>query len=325
MGPVSDRATVRVLTQRYQWRRAEGRARVGIIMGSDSDLATMRAAAEALEGLGVPAEVTIVSAHRTPERMVAYARGAHTRGLQARRRPRAAGALSLWRPLFDWDPGWAAPRNNMTGVVAAPWEALCAPTMGCRVECAGALAAQPDLTGEAPMQRQRPGAPASAAAGDARACACACAPVHGRARRRLCLSWTPPLCPLAHPSLLTESSPAVPQVIIAGAGGAAHLPGMVAALTPLPVVGVPVVPPTGAALSGIDALLSIVQARRPTPALSLQRDHVVQTLGCAAWFHEYHRAYPAYFTQAGMTHFTQPARTHDSCDMTSLGALGAAR
>jgi len=100
---------------------------------------------------------------------------------------------------------------------------------------------------------------------------------------------------------------------------------MVAALTPLPVVGVPVVPPTGAALSGIDALLSIVQARRPTPALSLQRDHVVQTLGCAAWFHEYHRAYPAYFTQAGMTHFTQPARTHDSCDMTSLGALGAAR
>jgi len=55
MGPVSDRATVRVLTQRYQWRRAEGRARVGIIMGSDSDLATMRAAAEALEGLGVPA------------------------------------------------------------------------------------------------------------------------------------------------------------------------------------------------------------------------------------------------------------------------------
>ena len=48
------------------------------------------------------------------------------------------------------------------------------------------------------------------------------------------------------------------QVIIAGAGGAAHLPGMVAALTPLPVIGVPV-KPTGAHLDGLDALLSIVQ------------------------------------------------------------------
>jgi phosphoribosylaminoimidazole carboxylase len=50
-------------------------------------------------------------------------------------------------------------------------------------------------------------------------------------------------------------------VIIAGAGGAAHLPGMVAALTPLPVVGVPV-KPTGAHTDGMDALLSIVQVRR---------------------------------------------------------------
>ena len=54
------------------------------------------------------------------------------------------------------------------------------------------------------------------------------------------------------------------QVIIAGAGGAAHLPGMVAALTPLPVVGVPVVP-AGAQLGGVDALLSIVQARQSKP------------------------------------------------------------
>ena len=48
------------------------------------------------------------------------------------------------------------------------------------------------------------------------------------------------------------------KVIIAGAGGAAHLPGMVAALTPLPTVGVPVTP-VGAHLDGLDALLSIVQ------------------------------------------------------------------
>ena len=54
------------------------------------------------------------------------------------------------------------------------------------------------------------------------------------------------------------------QVIIAGAGGAAHLPGMVAAATPLPVVGVPVTP-AGAHLDGLDALLSIVQVG-PFPA-----------------------------------------------------------
>ncbi len=55
---------------------------VGIIMGSDSDLATMRAAAEALAEFGVPHEVRVVSAHRTPDRMVAYAREAAGRGLR---------------------------------------------------------------------------------------------------------------------------------------------------------------------------------------------------------------------------------------------------
>ena len=45
---------------------------VGIIMGSDSDLPVMKAAAEMLEQLQIPHEVTIVSAHRTPRRMVAY-------------------------------------------------------------------------------------------------------------------------------------------------------------------------------------------------------------------------------------------------------------
>ena len=56
--------------------------RVGIIMGSDSDFATMRAAAEVLRDFGVPCEVTVVSAHRTPERLVEYGRTAHKRGLQ---------------------------------------------------------------------------------------------------------------------------------------------------------------------------------------------------------------------------------------------------
>lgn len=56
---------------------------VGIIMGSDSDLSTMRPAAEVLRDFGVPFELTIVSAHRTPQRMVEYAQTAHTRGLRA--------------------------------------------------------------------------------------------------------------------------------------------------------------------------------------------------------------------------------------------------
>ena len=111
--------------------------RVGVIMGSDSDLGCMRAAAEVLEQFGVAYELTIVSAHRTPDRLVAYAKEAEARGL---------------------------------------------------------------------------------------------------------------LC------------------IIAGAGGAAHLPGMVAAMTPLPVVGVPV---KSSALSGNDSLLSIVQMPRGVPVATV--------------------------------------------------------
>lgn len=56
------------------------------------------------------------------------------------------------------------------------------------------------------------------------------------------------------------------QVIIAGAGGAAHLPGMTAALTPLPVLGVPVM---SKALSGKDSLLSIVQMPAGVPVGTL--------------------------------------------------------
>jgi 5-(carboxyamino)imidazole ribonucleotide mutase len=55
---------------------------VGIIMGSDSDLPTMQAAIEICEAFDVPHEVAIVSAHRTPERMVQYAQSAHQRGLK---------------------------------------------------------------------------------------------------------------------------------------------------------------------------------------------------------------------------------------------------
>lgn len=106
---------------------ADGAPRVGIIMGSQSDWQTMRHAAAVLAALAVPHETRIVSAHRTPHRLVDYAGTAAARGL---------------------------------------------------------------------------------------------------------------------------------HVIIAGAGGAAHLPGMAAAMTSLPVLGVPV---ESAALKGMDSLLSIVQ------------------------------------------------------------------
>jgi 5-(carboxyamino)imidazole ribonucleotide mutase len=56
------------------------------------------------------------------------------------------------------------------------------------------------------------------------------------------------------------------KVIIAGAGGAAHLPGMVASYTPLPVIGVPV---KGRALDGLDSLLSIVQMPNGIPVATV--------------------------------------------------------
>jgi 5-(carboxyamino)imidazole ribonucleotide mutase len=113
------------------------RPRVGIIMGSQSDWPTLRHAAEMLERLGVPHEVRIVSAHRTPDRLREYARTARERGL---------------------------------------------------------------------------------------------------------------------------------NVVIAGAGGAAHLPGMCAAWTSLPVLGVPV---ESHALKGMDSLLSIVQMPAGVPVATL--------------------------------------------------------
>ncbi len=111
--------------------------KVGVIMGSDSDWPTMKAAAEALAEFDVEYEVSVVSAHRTPDRMVEYARSAADRGL---------------------------------------------------------------------------------------------------------------------------------AVIIAGAGGAAHLPGMVASLTPLPVIGVPV---PLRHLDGLDSLLSIVQMPAGIPVATV--------------------------------------------------------
>lgn len=114
-----------------------GQPIVGVVMGSDSDLPTMQAAVEILDEFGVPREVRILSAHRTPDEMFDYAREAADRGV---------------------------------------------------------------------------------------------------------------------------------GVIIAGAGGAAHLPGMIASATPLPVIGVPVI---ATALAGVDALLSIVQMPGGVPVATV--------------------------------------------------------
>jgi 5-(carboxyamino)imidazole ribonucleotide mutase len=61
---------------------SSGKPEVGIVMGSDSDLDTMRAAAEALEELRIAHEIRIVSAHRAPRDMLDYGTTAHERGLR---------------------------------------------------------------------------------------------------------------------------------------------------------------------------------------------------------------------------------------------------
>ncbi|MDA8248481.1 MAG: 5-(carboxyamino)imidazole ribonucleotide mutase [Rhodospirillales bacterium] len=73
-------------------------------MGSTSDWATLRHAADTLERLAVPHEVRVVSAHRTPDRLAAYARGARARGLRviiagAGGAAHLPGMCAAWTPL----------------------------------------------------------------------------------------------------------------------------------------------------------------------------------------------------------------------------------
>src|ERR1700743_3641704 len=66
----------------YEPSTMNPKTRIGIIMGSKSDLAVMQDAADVLKELGVDYEITVVSAHRTPDRMFNYARTAAERGLK---------------------------------------------------------------------------------------------------------------------------------------------------------------------------------------------------------------------------------------------------
>lgn len=61
---------------------SQGNPAIGLIMGSDSDWDTVKPAVEVFAEFGVPFEVGVVSAHRTPEKMLAYAKKAHTRGVK---------------------------------------------------------------------------------------------------------------------------------------------------------------------------------------------------------------------------------------------------
>ncbi len=60
---------------------AKNRAKVGIVMGSDSDFEVMKAAADVLKKFGIPFEITVASAHRTPARAADFAAGAKDRGV----------------------------------------------------------------------------------------------------------------------------------------------------------------------------------------------------------------------------------------------------
>ena len=62
--------------------KVDGKPQVGIVMGSDSDMPVMAKAADILEELGIPYEMTIISAHREPDVFFEYAKGAEARGIK---------------------------------------------------------------------------------------------------------------------------------------------------------------------------------------------------------------------------------------------------
>ncbi len=92
---------------------------VGIVMGSDSDLEVMKPASEALAELGIEHEIRVVSAHRTPEDMVAYGKSAEERGLKAIIAG-AGGAAHLPGMLASLTPlpviGVPVPLKNLSGL-----------------------------------------------------------------------------------------------------------------------------------------------------------------------------------------------------------------
>jgi len=106
------------------------------------------------------------------------------------------------------------------------------------------------------------------------------------------------------------------KVIIAGAGGAAHLPGMVAALSPLPVIGVPIKTST---LSGVDSLYSIVQMPRGIPVATVAIGNAKNAALLAIQMLAAHDPN----LQAKVLSYRQQLKTMVSDKQNQLSALGA--
>ena len=136
---------------------------VGIVMGSDSDFATMRAAAEVCQQFGVPHEVRVVSAHRTPDDMAEYGRSAHERGLRVLIAG-AGGAAHLPGMLASYTPlpviGVPVPIGHLQGVdalmsiVQMPAGVPVATVAIGQARNAGLLAVQIIATSDAVLQQQ---------------------------------------------------------------------------------------------------------------------------------------------------------------------------
>jgi len=134
--------------------------RVGIIMGSDSDLPVMADAATALRELQVAFEMTVVSAHRTPERLYEYAREAHGRGLRviiagaggAAHLPGMVAAISPL-PVIGVPVASTvlAGKDSLLSIVQMPAGVPVATVAINGARNAGLLAAQMLATGDAPL------------------------------------------------------------------------------------------------------------------------------------------------------------------------------
>ncbi len=242
---------------------------VGIVMGSDSDWPVMEPAALALEEFDVPYEAHVVSAHRTPRRMLEYAETAVDRGL----RVIIAGA------------GGAA---HLPGMVAAatPLPVIGVPRPLDRLDGLDSLLSIVQMPAGVPVATVSIGGGRNAGLLAVRILAAADSDT-GRTLRAAVVRFQAALAldefgvayeahvVSAHRTprrMLDYAESAADRglrVIIAGAGGAAHLPGMVAAATPLPVIGVPRALDR---LDGMDSLLSIVQMPAGVPVATVGID-----------------------------------------------------
>ncbi len=137
---------------------------VSIIMGSDSDLPVMRSAADVLEAFSIPFELTVVSAHRTPDRLYDFAKKAHRRGIRVIIAG-AGGAAHLPGMVASFSPlpvigvpikssnsidGW----DSVLSILQMPSGVPVATVALNGAKNAGILAAQIIGSNEAPMRRK---------------------------------------------------------------------------------------------------------------------------------------------------------------------------